>query len=205
MIYGYIRVSTKEQNIARQLEAMTKAGVESSYIYIDKESGKNFDRKAYKLLKRKLKENDLVIVKSIDRLGRNYQMIIDEWKYITQTKKANIKVLDMPLLDTTQSIGNNALLGQFVSDIVLQILSFVAETERVNIKERQMEGIRLAKERGVKFGRPSKHISEEKYLIVDQYMNTDMTLKQACELLNCNKSSLYQMIHKRQRQLETVQ
>ena len=202
--YGYIRVSTREQNIARQLDAMSKEGVERSNILIDKESGKDFDRKAYRLLTRKLKEGDIVIIKSIDRLGRNYQMIIEEWKYITQTKKAHIKVLDMPLLDTTQSIGNNALLGQFISDIVLQILSFVAENERVNIRERQMEGIRLAKERGVKFGRPPHHISEEKYAIVRRYMNKDandpLTVKQACTLAGCNRTRFYQLLHKLQKE-----
>lgn len=202
--YGYIRVSTREQNVARQEEAMHRAGIDPRNIYIDKESGKDFDRKAYKRLISRLHAGDLVIVKSIDRLGRNYQAIIDEWRRITEQKKADIRVLDMPLLDTTQTIGNNALLGQFVSDIVLQILSFVAETERVNIRERQMEGIRLAKARGVKFGRPPKHISEEKYAIVDRYISTDMSIKEACQLLNCNKSSLYQLIHKRRKLQETA-
>ena len=183
---------------------MHRAGIDPKNIYIDKESGKDFDRKAYKRLISRLHAGDLVIVKSIDRLGRNYQAIIDEWRRITEQKKADIRVLDMPLLDTTQTIGNNALLGQFVSDIVLQILSFVAETERVNIRERQMEGIRLAKARGVKFGRPPHHISEEKYAIVRRYMNRDandpLTVKQACTLMNVNKTRFYQLLHKLQQE-----
>lgn len=202
--YGYIRVSTREQNPARQQEAMERAGVLPKNIYMDKESGKNFDRKAYKRLIAKVKEGDCIIIKSIDRLGRNYQAIIDEWRRITETKKADIRVLDMPLLDTTQSVGNSLLLGKFISDIVLQILSFVAETERNNILERQMEGIRLAKARGVKFGRPPRYISEEKYAIIDRYMNRELTRKEACELINCKPSSLYQLIHKRRAQLETA-
>lgn len=150
LIYGYARVSTREQNLARQVEELKKI---ADCIYSDKESGKDFNRPAYKKLIKKIKRGDVLVVKSIDRLGRNYDMIIEEWQTITKKKGADIKVLDMPLLDTTTK---GDLTGKFISDLVLQILSYVAETERANIKERQAEGIRIAKANGVKFGRPRK-------------------------------------------------
>lgn len=159
MTYGYARVSTKEQNLARQLNELEKV---ADVIYSDKMSGKNFERKEYKKMIRKLKKGDLLIIKSIDRLGRNYDLIIEQWKKITKDIGANIKVLDMPLLDTTQTEG---LTGKFISDLVLQILSYVAQTERDNIKQRQAEGIRLAKERGVIFGRPRKIQSFDEWAI----------------------------------------
>ena len=152
--YGYIRVSTKEQNEERQVLAISKF-VKEEDIYIDKQSGKDFKRPMYKKLIKKAKSGDLIIVTSIDRLGRNYQEIIEQWKYITQTKQINIKVLDMPLLDTTYA---QDLLGTFVSDLTLQVLSFVAEIERNHILERQKEGIEAAKQRGVVFGRPMKEL-----------------------------------------------
>lgn len=150
LIYGYARVSTKEQNLARQIEMLKQY---TDKIYADKESGKDFERKEYKKMLQKLKHGDLVVIKSIDRLGRNYDMIIEQWRIITKEKNADIKVLDMDLLDTTQKQG---LTGKFISDLVLQILSYVAEQERTFIKQRQAEGIELAKARGVKFGRPRK-------------------------------------------------
>jgi DNA invertase Pin-like site-specific DNA recombinase len=155
MEYGYIRVSSKDQNIDRQVEAL-KAYSPYIYIYIDKQSGKDFERKEYKRLIKKLKKDDTVIIKSIDRLGRNYDLIIEEWRKITKDIGANIKVLDMPLLDTTQK----ELTGKFISDLVLQILSYVAEQERTFIKQRQAEGIRIAREKGVKFGRPKKVVED---------------------------------------------
>ncbi len=136
MIYAYIRVSTKGQKIDRQYEELKKLNIDDKNIFIDKESGKDFERKNYKRLIKKIKPNDLLVIKSIDRLGRNYDMIIEEWKKITKDIGANIKVLDMPLLDTS---NENDLIGKFISDIVLQILSFVAENERINIKARQKE------------------------------------------------------------------
>ena len=136
MIYAYIRVSTKGQKIDRQYEEFKKLNIDDKNIFIDKESGKDFERKNYKRLIKKIKPNDLLVIKSIDRLGRNYDMIIEEWKKITKDIGANIKVLDMPLLDTS---NENDLIGKFISDIVLQILSFVAENERINIKARQKE------------------------------------------------------------------
>lgn len=150
MIYGYARVSTKDQNLARQIDELQKI---AEQIYSDKESGKDFNRPAYKKLIKKIKKGDTLVIKSIDRLGRNYDMIIEEWQRITKKIEADIKVLDMPLLDTTTK---GDLTGKFISDLVLQILSYVAETERANIKQRQAEGIRIAKANGVKFGRPRK-------------------------------------------------
>lgn len=150
MIYGYARVSTKEQNLDRQLVELRKY---TNTIYADKESGKNFDRPEYQKLMKKLKKNDVLVIKSIDRLGRNYDLILEQWRIITHEKQADIKVLDIPLLDTTK---NNGLTGKFISDLVLQILSYVAENERTNIRQRQAEGIRIAKAKGVKFGRPAE-------------------------------------------------
>ena len=148
--YGYVRVSTVEQNIDRQIIEMHRFGIADKYIFIDKISGKDFNRPRYKSLRRKLRENDLLVVKSIDRLGRNYDEILSEWRYISKEKKADIVVLDMPLLDTR---NDNDLTGTLISDIVLQLLSYVAQIERENIKQRQAEGIAAAKAQGVKFGR----------------------------------------------------
>lgn len=145
MTYGYVRVSTKEQIVDRQLIAMKAAGVAN--VLIDKASGKDFDRPQYKKLRKKLKRGDLLVIQSLDRFGRSYDDIIDEWRYLVKTVGVDVKVLDMPLLDTRQGEG---LIGKFVSDIVLQILSFVAETERRKIKERQAQGIAAAKARGVR-------------------------------------------------------
>jgi len=148
LIYGYARVSTKEQNLDRQLVELQKY---TDKIYADKMSGKDFERTEYQKLMRKLKKDDVLVIKSIDRLGRNYDLILEQWRIITHEKEANIKVLDIPLLDTTK---NDGLTGKLISDLVLQILSYVAENERTNIRQRQAEGIRIAKAKGVKFGRP---------------------------------------------------
>ncbi|NHM14431.1 recombinase family protein [Xiamenia xianingshaonis] len=150
--YGYARVSSKDQNLARQMDALRAAGLDEGRIYADKASGKDFKRPAYKRVLRKLKSGDVLYVKSIDRLGRNYTEIIDEWRRITKDKGAHIVVLDMPLLDTRQSTGG--ITGVLITDIVLQLLSYVAQVERENIKQRQAEGIASAKARGVRFGRP---------------------------------------------------
>lgn len=157
MEYGYIRVSSKEQNEARQLDALHEQGIEDGNIYMDKQSGKDFNRPKYKILYRKLKKGDVLYIKSIDRMGRNYDEIIQEWRRITRFREADIVVLDMPLLDTRRG---KDLMGTFLSDIVLQVLSFVAENERTNIRQRQAEGIAAAKARGVKFGRPSIPLPE---------------------------------------------
>ena len=147
--YGYVRVSTKDQNEARQMIAMQEFGIDEKHIFLDKQSGKDFNRPQYQKLIRKLKKGDTLVIKSIDRLGRNYDEIIEQWRIITKEKQAAIVVLDMPLLDTRQG---RDLTGTLISDIVLQLLSYVAQTEREFIKRRQAEGIAAAKAKGVKFG-----------------------------------------------------
>lgn len=187
MNYGYVRVSTVTQNIDRQIDEMLKEGLSLSKIYIDKQSGKDFEREAYQKLRKKIKKNDLLIVKSIDRLGRDYEMIIQEWHYITKVIEADIKVIDMPLLDTRND-GNN-LVGKFISDIVLQILSFVAETERDFIRQRQAEGIKAAKERGVHMGRPRYVLPDNFNEIVIRYKSKEITNIEAAELLNMKRGT----------------
>ena len=162
MNYGYVRVSSTTQNVARQMEEMYKLGLSNKQIYIDKQSGKDFERKNYQKLKRKLKKDDLLIIKSIDRLGRNYDIIINEWADITKIIEADIKVIDFPLLDTR--IEGKNLIGKFISDIVLQVLSFVAQNERENIRQRQAEGIRIAKEKGIQW--EDHHINFLKILMM---------------------------------------
>ena len=151
--YGYVRVSTRDQNEARQLVAMKEFGVPESSIFMDKQSGKDFNRPQYQLLLQRLQPGDVLVVKSIDRLGRNYEEILDQWRMITKERNAAIVVLDMPLLDTR---SNRDLTGTLIADIVLQLLSYVAETERAFIRQRQAEGIAAAKARGVHMGRPRK-------------------------------------------------
>lgn len=187
MTYGYVRVSSISQNIARQMDEMTKLDIEPKNIYIDKKSGKDFERKYYQKLKRKLKKGDLLVIKSIDRLGRNYDMIIEEWSDITKNIQADIFVIDFPLLDTR--IEDKNLVGKFISDIVLQVLSFVAQNERENIKERQMEGIRLAKLRGVHLGRPKYLLPDNFEEICKQYHNKEITYYEALSILNMKKST----------------
>ena len=152
--YGYARVSSRDQNLDRQLDAFREYGIEKSQVYSDKASGKNFKRPQYQRLVRRLREGDVLVVKSIDRLGRNYDEIINEWRRITKERGAHVVVLDMPLLDTRVRPDN--VTGTFIADLVLQLLSYVAQVERENIKQRQAEGIAAAKARGVKFGRPAK-------------------------------------------------
>ena len=153
MEYGYVRVSTKEQNEARQLIALRKFGIGDDYIYRDKQSGSDFERKNYSRLIKRLKAEDVIVIKSIDRLGRNYDEILEQWRVITKEKRAAIVVLDMPLLDTRLA---RDLTGTLIADIILQLLSYVAQTEREFIRQRQAEGIAAAKQRGVKFGRRPK-------------------------------------------------
>lgn len=192
MKYGYVRVSTKEQNIDRQLVEMYAQGLNDKTIFIDKQSGKDFEREKYQKLKEKLKSGDLLIIKSIDRLGRNYDMIIDEWKDIVNQLNVDIVVLDMPLLDT-RTEGKN-LVGKFISDIVLQILSFVAENERENIKKRQAEGIRIAKEKGKHLGRPKLKLPKNFQLIANEYKKKEITLAEALSSLKMNRSSFYKLL-----------
>lgn len=192
MKYGYVRVSTKEQNIDRQLVEMYAQGLNDKTIFIDKQSGKDFERDEYQKLKKKLKSEDLLIIKSIDRLGRNYDMIIDEWRTLVNDMNVDIQVLDMPLLDT-RTEGKN-LVGKFISDIVLQILSFVAENERENIKKRQAEGIRIAKEKGKHLGRPKLKLPKNFTIIANQYKKKEIPLTEALSSLKMNRSSFYKYL-----------
>lgn len=196
MEYGYVRVSSRDQNIARQMDDMKRLGIPKSQIFIDYQSGKDFARKNYRKLIRKLKKGDVLVIKSIDRLGRDYQMIIDEWRKITKVIGADILVIDMPLLDTRES-GGQGLVGHFISDIVLQVLSFVAQNERENIKERQAEGIRLAKQRGVKFGRPPIRLSKEANLIFLKYEQNKINGKEAAKALGISRSTFFKIVAKR--------
>ena len=187
MKYGYVRVSTTTQNIDRQMEEMHKFGLTDEFIYIDKQSGKDFDRPNYQIMKSKLKKDDLLIIKSIDRLGRNYEMIIKEWSDITKIIEADICVIDFPLLDTRSE--NTNLVGKFISDIVLQVLSFVAQNERENIRQRQAEGIRIAKEKGVHMGRPKYKLPNNFTEIVVRYHNKELTHIEAAEILNMTRGT----------------
>lgn len=189
MKYGYVRVSTAQQHIDRQIDALLELGLDQSSIFIDYESGKDFNRKNYKKLIRKLKKDDLVIIKSIDRLGRDYNMIIEEWRLITKEKEADIMVIDMPLLDTR--IEGKNLVGKFISDIVLQVLSFVAQNERETMRVRQAEGIKTAKARGVKFGRPRITLPSNFEIVARQYLNKEITNKKACEILGMTRGSFF--------------
>lgn len=171
-IYGYVRVSTREQNEDRQLIALHESGVLQKNIYMDKQSGKDFNRPQYKKLLKKIKPGDLLYIKSIDRLGRNYEEIQNQWRIITKEKNADIYVIDMPLLDTRRG---KDLLGTFISDLVLQLLSFVAENERTNIKQRQAEGIAAAKAKGIRFGRPPKPLPDNFHEAYQRWKQGEIT------------------------------
>lgn len=190
-IFGYVRVSSKEQNEDRQLIAFKEFGINERDIYIDKQSGKDFNREQYNVLKHILRENDVLVIKSIDRLGRNYNMIIDEWKDITKNIKADIVVLDMPLLDTR---NNKDLLGTFISDLILQILSYVAEQERTFIRQRQKEGIAAAKNNNVKFGRPKIEKPQNFDIVVNKWKNKEIKTKEAIEILGLKPNTFYNLV-----------
>ena len=170
--YAYVRVSSHDQNEDRQLIAMEQAGVPRSNIYMDKQSGKDFNRPNYKRLIKRLREGDLLYILSIDRLGRNYEEIQNQWRIITKEKKVDIVVIDMPLLDTRRG---KDLMGTFLSDIVLQVLSFVAENERTNIHQRQAEGIAAAKAKGVRFGRPPKPLPDNFHSCYQRWKQGEIT------------------------------
>ena len=174
--YGYVRVSSKDQNEDRQVFAMLEFGVEKANVFVDKQSGKVFDRPKYKHMLRKLKSDDTIVIKSIDRLGRNYQDILEQWRMITKEKKAAIVVLDMPLLDTRQG---RDLTGTLIADIVLQLLSYVAEMERSLIKQRQAEGIAAARQRGVRFGPPTKERTATYYQCLELWNAGKITARAA--------------------------
>lgn len=175
-VYGYIRVSSYDQNEERQRIALQEMDIAEKNIFMDKQSGKDFERPSYKRMLRRMKKNDLLYVKSIDRLGRNYGEILEQWRILTKEKGIDIVVLDMPLLDTRRG---KDLMGTFLSDIVLQVLSFVAENERINIRQRQAEGIAAAKARGVKFGRPTVPCPDNFAEIHRDWRDKKMTLRQA--------------------------
>lgn len=167
-LYGYIRVSSREQNEDRQILALKELSIPEKNLFIDKQSGKDFERPQYRKMVRKLKKDDLLYIKSVDRLGRNYSEILEQWRILNKEKGIDIVVLDMPLLDTRRG---KDLMGTFLSDIVLQVLSFVAENERTNIRQRQAEGIAAAKARGVRFGRPPKPLPENFHHLYQQWKN----------------------------------
>lgn len=186
--YGYVRVSTLTQKIDRQMNELYNLGIDKKYIYIDKQSGKDFNRPNYQKLKKRLKKDDLLIIKSIDRLGRNYEMIIEEWACITKIIKANIFVIDFPLLDTRSETN---LIGKFVSDIFLQVLSFVAENERQNIKQRQMEGIRIAKLKGTHMGRPKIILPDNFIDAVNEISKNNQSYKVGAKLTGMKDGTFY--------------
>ncbi|MFZ2539495.1 MAG: recombinase family protein [Oscillospiraceae bacterium] len=189
--YGYIRVSDADQNEARQVKAMQDAGIDERFILIDKQSGKDFNRPQYQILKNALREGDLLIIKSIDRLGRNYKEIMKEWQAITQDIKADIKVLDMALLDTTL---HKDLLGTFISDLILQVLAYVAQQERDNIKQRQAEGIAIAKAQGKHLGRPKIEYPANFEMVYKDWKDGNITAKKAMQLLDLKTTSFYKLV-----------
>lgn len=187
-IYGYIRVSTREQNEDRQRLALAALPVPEENIYMDKQSGKDFERPQYRRLVRRLRRDDLLYVKSIDRLGRNYSEILEQWRMLTKEKGVDIAILDMPLLDTRRG---KDLMGTFLSDIVLQVLSFVAENERDNIRQRQAEGIAAAKARGVRFGRPPLPLPDNFHMLHQAWRGQKITLRQAARACGMPTGTFY--------------
>lgn len=204
MTYGYARVSTIDQNLDRQLKQLSDAGIKANCIYHDKASGKNFDRPAYNTLigtdktAPVLRENDVMVVCSLDRLGRNYTEIKEQWEYITRTLKANIKVLDMPLLDTSKASGD--LDTKFIADLVLQILSYTAEKERANIRHRQRQGIDVAIAKGVKFGRPSIEYPDKWLETYEAWKKERITAKAAMDALGLKRNTFYRLVKKYEEQ-----
>lgn len=186
--YGYIRVSTREQNEDRQRIALGGLSIPAGNLFMDRQSGRDFERPQYRKMLRRLKKDDLLYVKSIDRLGRNYTEILEQWRVLTREKGVDIVVLDMPLLDTRRG---KDLMGTFLSDIVLQVLSFVAENERTNIRQRQAEGIAAAKARGVKFGRPPKAVPENFCEVHRAWRGKELTLRQAAAACGMPAGTFY--------------
>lgn len=189
--YGYVRVSSKDQHVERQIFSLESAGIPFSDIYIDKQSGKDFNRPAYRRLLRRLKPGDLLVTKSIDRLGRNYEEIMEQWRIITKEKNVDIKIQDMPLLDTEKT---KDLLGTFISDIVLQLLSFVAQNERESIRQRQAEGIAAARKRGVRFGKPKIATPENFPSLYKRWKAKEISAEQFADLCGMSRSTLYKRI-----------
>ncbi|AQQ55484.1 recombinase family protein [Planococcus lenghuensis] len=189
--FGYIRVSSKDQNEGRQLDAMRKMGITERDIYLDKQSGKNFERANYQLLKRVIRKGDILYIHSLDRFGRNKEEILQEWNDLTKNIEADIVVLDMPLLNTTQYKDS---MGTFIADLVLQILSWMAEEERERIRKRQREGIDLALQKGVQFGRPAVYISEEFKEVYRKWKIGELTAVEAMQEAGVKKTSFYKLV-----------
>ena len=188
--FAYCRVSSTDQNEDRQVEAMLELGINERDIFVDKCSGKDFDRPQYKALKLQLREGDVLVIKSIDRLGRNYKQICEEWREIVRDIKANIKVVDMPILDTTRTDG---LIGEVISDIVVQLLGYVAEQERAFIKQRQAEGIKLAKEKGKRLGKPPIQYPDNWQDIYQIWKSGSITAREAMKRVNLKPTSFYKL------------
>lgn len=194
MEYGYARVSTATQKVDRQIDDLHKVGLKDSVIFIDKESGKDFNRTNYQRLKKRLKARDILYIKSIDRLGRDYAMILNEWRVLTKEMDIDIVVIDMPLLDTR--IEGKNLVGKFIADVVLQVLSFVAENERAIMKQRQAEGIKMARLRGVVLGRPRIGDPDNLDEVVSQYKQGAITSKEACQLTGLSRGTFFRRMKK---------
>ncbi|MBE5991630.1 MAG: recombinase family protein [Paenibacillaceae bacterium] len=199
--YGYVRVSTLDQNVERQLVELIKWGVLEKNIYCDKLSGKDFNRPQYQKLKRKLKEGDVLVVKSLDRLGRNYEDIQKEWRDIVKITKADIVIIDMPILDTRT---NKDLIGTLISDIVLQLLSYVAQAERENIRQRQAEGIAIAKAQGKHLGRYPSPLPDEFFPVYEKWLNREYSLRSASKELEITISQFRTMIKKHEKGLDNL-
>lgn len=195
--YAYIRVSSLDQNEARQLRVMEELKIPKENIYIDKQSGKDFQRQNYQKLIKELKTGDLLYILSIDRLGRNYKEIQNQWRYLTEEKGIDICVVDMPLLDTRRY---KDLLGTFISDLVLQVLSFVAESERDNIRKRQAQGIAAAKAKGVRFGRPEVSVPRDFPVLVDKWRSNKITREEILQICKMSKATFYRKV----REMEAV-
>ncbi len=186
--YGYVRVSSPDQNEDRQMIAMEERKIPKENIFWDIKSGKDFERPMYKKMLKRLKPNDLLYIKSIDRLGRNYQEILEQWRILTKEKKVDIVVMDMPLLDTRQG---KDLMGTLIADLVLSLLSYVSESERYNIRSRQKEGIEAAKQKGVRFGRPETPVPEDFERVYDKWVAKEITAVEAAKMCNLKRSTFY--------------
>ena len=197
--FGYIRVSSKDQNEGRQLEAVKKLGVDERDIFLDKQSGKDFNRVQYQLLKRVIRKGDILYIHSLDRFGRNKEEILQEWNDITKNIQADIVVTDMPLLDTTQFKDS---LGTFIADLVLQILSWMAEEERDRIRKRQREGIDVALKEGTVFGRPKAQVTEEFKEVYDRWKSGEITAVKAMEELDIKKTTFYKLVKEHEKDLK---
>lgn len=192
MRYGYVRVSTKEQNIDRQMSALALENIPQNQIFIDRASGKDFDRTEYQKLLTVLQADDEIVIKSIDRLGRNYDDILEQWQLLTKTKKVHISVLDFPLLNTKNT--SDTITGKLISDLVLQVLSYVSQMEREQIKQRQLEGIREAQKRGKQFGRPKINVPPNFYDLAKKHRQKEITIREGAEILGVSKSTFHNWV-----------